>query len=118
VTRADIADIAFYEGAGCEECNYTGYRGRMGIFEFLKITEEICDLILERATTDDIHAQAVKQGMASLRQDGWVKTCMGLTTFSEVGSHTPSETPLSLRAAAKAEVLLAEKSVAELPGLV
>lgn len=118
VTRADIADIAFYEGAGCEECNYTGYKGRMGIFEFLRITEEICDLILERATTDDVHALAVKQGMASLRQDGWVKTCMGLTTFSEVASHTPSETPVSMRAAAKAEVLPVENSAPLLPGLV
>lgn len=91
VRAEDIADLTFYKGAGCEECTFSGYKGRMGVYEYLQMTEEIADLVLEQATTDDIHALALKQGMASLRQDGWIKICMGLTTFAEVASHTPSE---------------------------
>ncbi|MBN1865686.1 Flp pilus assembly complex ATPase component TadA [Candidatus Sumerlaeota bacterium] len=91
VTRADVADIVFFHGEGCEECSYTGYKGRMGIFEFLKVNDEICDLIIEHATTDDIHDLAVRQGMITLRQDGWVKVCMGLTTIPEVTAQTPAE---------------------------
>ena len=93
LTPADVSDLHFYEGAGCEECSYTGYKGRMGLFEFLKTSDEICDLILERATMDDIQAMAIQQGMATLRQDGWLKICMGMTTFSEVIGHTPPDAP-------------------------
>lgn len=91
LSPADVADLTFYTGAGCDECNYTGYRGRMGIFEFLPMSEEVSDLILDNATTDDIHAQARKQGMTSLREDGWIKICMGVTSFDEVMHHTPTE---------------------------
>ncbi|MFP4379019.1 MAG: GspE/PulE family protein [Candidatus Sumerlaeia bacterium] len=91
VQREDIEDITFYEGAGCDDCAFTGYKGRMGIFELLLVTDEIADLILERATTDEIQAVAQKQGMATLRQDGWIKICTGLTSFSEVANHTPSD---------------------------
>jgi type II secretory ATPase GspE/PulE/Tfp pilus assembly ATPase PilB-like protein len=91
VSAEDVADIPFFEGAGCDECSFTGYKGRMGIFELLKVTEQISELILERATTDEIQALAQKQGMATLRQDGWIKVCTGLTTFHEVASHTPSD---------------------------
>ncbi len=89
--RSEIEDITFYRGEGCDECAYTGYRGRMGLYEYLAVNEEICDIILEQGTTDDIHACAIRNGMASLRQDGWVKICLGLTTFSEVATHTPKE---------------------------
>ncbi len=119
VLREDIADITFSKGAGCEECNYTGYRGRMGIFEYLPMTEEIAELVLEQATTDEINAMALKQGMTSLREDGWIKICMGLTTFAEVAAQTPTETAISVMQAeetaeenTKAEI---EHPVAELP---
>ncbi|HBF34295.1 TPA: hypothetical protein DDW35_07000 [Candidatus Sumerlaeota bacterium] len=91
LTPEDVADMHFYEGAGCDDCSYTGYKGRMGVFEFLKVTDEICDLILEHATMDDIQDMAIKQGMATIRQDGWLKVCMGMTTFSEVIGHTPPD---------------------------
>jgi type II secretory ATPase GspE/PulE/Tfp pilus assembly ATPase PilB-like protein len=89
--REDISDMVFYQGPGCDDCSFTGYKGRMGLFEMLAMTEEIADLVLEQASTDDIHSKAIEQGMASLRQDGWIKICMGLTTFSEVATHTPME---------------------------
>ncbi|MBN1902349.1 type II secretion system ATPase GspE [Candidatus Sumerlaeota bacterium] len=91
VTRSDVSDIVFYKGAGCDECSYTGYKGRMGIFELLVLTEEVKDLILRRASTDEIQAMALHQGMITMRQDGWLKICLGLTTFEEVSRQTPQE---------------------------
>ena len=88
-------DITFYEGEGCDECGHTGYRGRIGIYELLPITDEIRDLVLERATTDEIHEMALRQGMVTMRKDGWIKICMGLTTMSEVGRQTPIEQSMS-----------------------
>jgi type II secretory ATPase GspE/PulE/Tfp pilus assembly ATPase PilB-like protein len=89
VTREEVSDITFYIGKGCEECAHTGYKGRMGIFELLEVSEEIRDLILERASADEINQVAVQQGMQTMRQDGWIKICMGLTTFEEVTRQTP-----------------------------
>jgi len=91
VKREEVSDVVFYKGTGCDECSYTGYKGRMGIFELLVLTEEIRDLILRRASTDEIQAMALHQGMTTMRQDGWFKICLGLTTFEEVSRQTPQE---------------------------
>lgn len=91
-TPEEVADLTFFHGEGCDECGNTGYKGRIGIFELLRVTEEIRDLILQRATTDEIHMTAIKQGMKTMRQDGWLKICLGITTFEEVARHTPRET--------------------------
>ncbi len=91
-TSKDVHDITFYKGNGCDECSYTGYKGRLGIFELLIMTEEIRELVLQRATTDQIHAMAVHQGMETMRNDGWLKICLGATTFEEVARQTPRET--------------------------
>lgn len=90
-TREEVADITFFQGEGCDECGNTGYKGRIGIFELLRVTDEIRDLILQRATTDEIHELAIRQGMKTMRQDGWLKICLGITTFEEVARHTPRE---------------------------
>ena len=87
----DVSDITFYRGAGCIDCSNTGYKGRMGIFELLEVVDSIRELILQRASTDEIHAQAVQNGMMSMRQDGWLKICLGYTTFDEVARQTPVE---------------------------
>jgi len=97
VTREQVEDITFYKGRGCDDCNSTGYKGRLGIFEFMRVTDEICELILQRSTTDEIHALAVHQGMQSMRTDGWMKVCMGVTTFEEVARQTPSESEETIR---------------------
>lgn len=91
VKREEITDITFYKGAGCDDCAFTGYKGRMGIFELLEVTEEIKELILERSTSDEIHALGISQGMETMRQDGWLKICLGITTFEEVARQTPKE---------------------------
>ncbi|GAB4321687.1 MAG: ATPase, T2SS/T4P/T4SS family [Candidatus Sumerlaeia bacterium] len=91
VTRKDIHDIEFFKGAGCEECFFTGYKGRIGIFEVLMMTDEIRELVLNHASADEIRALAIHQGMQTMRQDGWFKICTGITTFEEVAKQTPKE---------------------------
>ncbi len=93
VTLRDVQEqgIIFYRGEGCNECNHTGYRGRIGIYELLEVTDEIRELILERATTDEIQEMALRQGMITMRKDGWIKICMGITTLEEVARQTPRD---------------------------
>ena len=80
-----------YEGKGCPECRFTGYRGRTGIYEILMITEPIRELILERASSQQIKQKAISQGMRTLRQDGLQKVFKGLTTFNELVRVTQQE---------------------------
>jgi type II secretion system protein E len=76
--------IIVYEGNGCEFCKHTGYKGRTAIYEFLLIGEEIRDLVLQRASSDQIKKKALELGMHTLRMDGWKKIKQGLTTINEV----------------------------------
>ena len=77
-------DVALYEGKGCEECRFTGYRNRTGIYEILTVTEPVRELILSRASNQQIRQKAISQGMRTLRQDGLQKVLQGLTTYTEV----------------------------------
>jgi general secretion pathway protein E len=78
-------------GRGCEECAHTGYRGRAGIYEFLPVTDQIKAHILERASAGTIKDTAVKQGMRTLRDDGWRSVRTGTTTVAEVVRVTQDE---------------------------
>jgi type II secretory ATPase GspE/PulE/Tfp pilus assembly ATPase PilB-like protein len=80
----DAPDVELFRGKGCEECRGTGYRGRIGIYELFRITEEARSLIVRRAPAGEIRRHAVDEGMVSLREDAWVKACSGLTTVSEI----------------------------------
>jgi type II secretion system protein E len=71
-------------GRGCLACKGTGFKGRTAIYEFLVVDESIQSLILRKATSHDIALAAVRQGMRTLRQDGWSKVLHGLTTPEEV----------------------------------
>ncbi|MCP4590524.1 MAG: Flp pilus assembly complex ATPase component [bacterium] len=73
-----------FRGAGCRECRDTGYKGRFGIFELLCMTDEIRELIIQRASATEIRRQAMEQGMTLLRQDGLRKVRDGRTTIEEV----------------------------------
>jgi type IV pilus assembly protein PilB len=73
-----------YRGRGCETCRYTGYKGRIGIFEVFVMNTEIADLILRRAPISDIRDAAVASGMTTLLRDGWRKVLAGITTPQEV----------------------------------
>ena len=73
-----------YHGKGCEHCNGIGYRGQLGLFELLIANEEISDLVMKRAPASKIREAGMKNGMRTLRQEGWEKVKAGLTTVSEI----------------------------------
>jgi general secretion pathway protein E len=76
--------IPSFRGAGCAECNNTGYRGRKGIFELMELNEELRTLIMGDADAGVLTATARRNGMRSLREDGWLKIATGVTTMEEV----------------------------------
>jgi general secretion pathway protein E len=74
----------FTYGTGCKSCAYTGYRGRIGIFEILTMSDTIRTMIVNRAASSQIRAQALKEGMVTMMNDGMRKVKEGITTPSEV----------------------------------
>ncbi len=82
--KEELKNLVVYKGKGCETCKFTGYRGRTGIYEFLLMYEGIKDLIIKRASADQIKKKALELGMHTLRMDGWDKIKKGLTTINEV----------------------------------
>lgn len=74
----------FYSGAGCNLCANTGYRGRTGLFEILIMSEEIRRRLLSNASASDIKAQALREGMVTMKRDGMLKVKEGITSVSEV----------------------------------
>jgi general secretion pathway protein E len=89
---AEPAAEPLVRGAGCEACRGTGYRGRTGIYELLRVTEEVRSRILRREPAGAIRRQAVEAGMLTLAQDGWAKARAGLTTVEEVLRVTQEDT--------------------------
>jgi len=79
-----------YEPVGCSRCSGSGYRGRVGLYEVMSVSEEIRALILERASVDDMVAVATRQGMLRLRDDGLQKVREGLTSIAEIERMTSS----------------------------
>ncbi len=73
-----------FKAEGCRACNDTGYKGRLGLFELLLVSEEIEKLCVDRATGDDISNQAIKEGMRTLREDGILKALKGHTSIEEI----------------------------------
>jgi type IV pilus assembly protein PilB len=88
ISRQDIGEKQFFYGKGCNACNNTGYKGRKGIYELLKITDPIRELINERAPTVTLKQKAVELGMITLRQDGLRSIFVGDTTVEEVLRYT------------------------------
>lgn len=76
--------LRFYRGKGCAHCNFTGYQGRIGVYEVLELTATIRKLIMERADADQIKRQAVADGMTTMFDDGLQKALVGITTLEEV----------------------------------
>jgi type II secretory ATPase GspE/PulE/Tfp pilus assembly ATPase PilB-like protein len=79
------------EVKGCERCGNTGYWGRAGIFEFLEVNDDIQKLILGKKDSNIIKEIARKNGMRTLREDGWLKVKRGITTIAEVLRVTQEE---------------------------
>jgi len=83
--------LQVFRGKGCAECNFTGYHGRNGIYEFLTIGEEIQRLILEKADSNLIRQKALALGMKTLWEDGWRKVEQGVTTLEDLLRVTKEE---------------------------
>ena len=73
-----------YRGAGCRDCRNSGYRGRVGIFEILMITDQLRGMIVERRSATDLQVVARKDGLKLMREDGWSKVLAGMTTVEEI----------------------------------
>jgi type IV pilus assembly protein PilB len=85
-----LAAASPYEAVGCARCSGSGYRGRVGVYEVMTISERIRSLILERASVDAMVAVALEEGMTRLREDGIQKVRDGLTSIAEVERMTAS----------------------------
>ena len=85
-----LAGAEPFEPVGCSRCSGSGYRGRVGLYEVMSVSERIRALILERASVDDMVAVAVEEGMLRLRDDGLQKVREGLTSIAEVERMTNS----------------------------
>ncbi len=88
LTPDDVKDKKFYYGRGCDKCNSTGYRGRIGIFEIMVFNDEIRDLIMNQASTTVLRAAGQKNGMRLLRENGLAAIYDGITTIDEIVKET------------------------------
>lgn len=82
--RPKIKKFSFFKGKGCDSCNGTGYKGRVGIFEVLDVSEEVKQAVIRRATDSEIQEIGVKQGTVLMLPDGLMKAIDGITTLEEV----------------------------------
>src|SRR5207244_2274524 len=83
--RPELAKKAnFMRGKGCANCNKTGYRGRLGIFELMAMTNAIREMTFKGDSTQNVRRMARKQGMRTLFEDGMIKAMKGVTTLDEV----------------------------------
>ncbi len=86
--KEDVGTFNIYKGRGCEKCNNTGYKGRVGLIEVMVIDDDIRDLILSGGTAIDIKRKAMENGMITLRRSGLIKIKDGVTTVEEVVRET------------------------------
>jgi type IV pilus assembly protein PilB len=87
----DVRGRVFFRGRGCDHCNNTGYRGRLGLYEIMVFDDEIRDMVMANASTNLLRDAARKRGMRTLRQSGLLGIYEGLTTIEEVVKQTISE---------------------------
>ncbi len=83
-TGKDLSSLVLYRGAGCKVCADTGYKGRTGVFEILEISDSIRDLIINKASSEEIKEMAKKEGMKTMMEDGIEKVLNGETSLSEI----------------------------------
>jgi type IV pilus assembly protein PilB len=84
IAESDASAIPFYKSVGCDQCNHTGYRGRIGIYEVMRVTDKLRRLIAARSPEPQIREAAVTGGMISLGEDGLAKVKSGITTPEEL----------------------------------
>jgi type II secretory ATPase GspE/PulE/Tfp pilus assembly ATPase PilB-like protein len=96
----DLANADLYHGAGCDNCNRTGYQGRLGAYELLISTDKIRDMVMRSESATSIRRTARLDGMVTMREDAWRKALNGITTLEEVNRRTRVDEPLHRHAAA------------------
>ena len=79
-----IKELKFFKGQGCDKCNNSGYRGRLGIHEILELTPTVAQLIMEHKSAQEIQDQGEKEGMTLMWEDGFMKALKGITTIDEI----------------------------------
>lgn len=84
LSETDAASVPFYRAVGCDQCNHTGYRGRVGIYEVMRVTDKMRRLIAQRGSEDAVRELAIASGMMTLGEDGLTKVKAGLTTAEEL----------------------------------
>lgn len=84
IPEAQLSEIEFFKGEGCSKCTNTGCKGRMGIFEFFVVTEEVQQMIYEGRNLVELRNKAREAGMRPMREDGFRKVAAGMTTIEEV----------------------------------
>ena len=88
IKREEIGDRKFFRGTGCNSCNNTGYKGRVGLFELMVIDDELRDMIMNNETADALREKAKTKGMVLLRDAGVKFIFQGLTTVEEIVRET------------------------------
>jgi len=86
--KDELGTFSVYKGRGCDKCNNTGYKGRVGLVEVMHIDDDLRDLILSGGTAIDIKKKAIENGMITLRRSGLIKIKEGITTIEEVVRET------------------------------
>ena len=84
----EAPEIKSYKGKGCQTCNGTGYKGRVGLYEVMEVTDELRELIIIGASAIELRKKAIELGMITLRQSGLYKLREGITTIEEVVKET------------------------------
>ncbi len=87
-TPEEAAALKPYKGKGCDRCNGVGYKGRVGLFEVMDMTERLRELVIQSAATSELRRVAIEEGMMTLRRCGLLKVADGVTTFEEVVRET------------------------------
>ncbi len=79
-----LEEVKFFKGQGCDKCNRSGYRGRVGIHEILEVTPAVSDMIMAHKSSNEIQDEAEKGGMILMWEDGFIKAARGITTLEEI----------------------------------
>ncbi len=87
----EVEGKTWYRGAGCDRCNSTGYKGRVGLFELMVLNDDLREMIMKNCSTDELRDKAREYGMVTLRQAGFAFAQQGVTTFDEVVRETVME---------------------------
>jgi type IV pilus assembly protein PilB len=87
-TEEEAAKVKTYKGRGCERCNGIGYKGRVGLFEVMDMTDRLREMVASAVTASELRRIAIEEGMVTLRRSGLMKVADGVTTFEEVVRET------------------------------